>query len=132
MKWNGSLCVAPQVTFHVEEVSALTLCNLVPRIPDKGAKRLDQFVEHRDTNEGGDAVREASSAEVPHEEGLEEESMCEDESRCEDNREDVDDEDADDEDMGEESNSPGRAKQGAHQHHHPSHCVSRSHQSHQR
>ena len=65
------------------------LCNLVPRIPDEGARRLDQFGEHRDA-EGG--VEEASSTEVPHKEGPGEESMCEDEP------EDVD-EDTDKENM---------------------------------
>ena len=77
---------------HVEEVSAPVLCNLVLHVPDEGAKRLDQSGEHRDT-EGG--VGEASSAEVPHEEGLEDESMQEDIG-----------EDTDDEDVDEESESP--------------------------
>ena len=68
------------------------LCNLVPCIPDKGAKRLDQFGEHRKA-EGG--VGEPSSTGVPCKEGLEDESMCED-----------DREDADDKDVDEESKSP--------------------------
>ena len=75
---------------HVEEVSALMLCNLVPRTPDEGAIRLDQFGEHRDMESG---VGEASLTEVPCEEGLGEESMHEDEP------EDADDQDADDEDI---------------------------------
>ena len=86
-----------------EKVSALTLCNLVPCIPDEGAKRLDQFGELRDV-EGG--VEETSSIEVPHNEGLEDESMRED------NGEDADDEDAD-----EESKSPsssGSAQESPH------------------
>ena len=37
---------------YMEEVSTLTLCNLVLHIPDEGASRLDQFGEHRGV-EGG-------------------------------------------------------------------------------
>ena len=87
---------------HVEEVSALVLCNLVLHIPDEGAIRLDRFGEHRDL-EGG--VGEASSVEVPHKEGLGEELMCEDEL------EDTDDEDADDEDMDDVSMSSSASSQ---------------------
>ena len=75
---------------HTEEVSGLTLCNLVPRIPDEGVKRLDWFGEHSDA-EGG--VEEAASTEVSWEEGMEDESMHEDEG--ENDGEDADDEDAD-------------------------------------
>ena len=102
----------------MEEVSALTLCYLVQCIPDEGAKRLDQFGEHSDV-EGG--VREASSTEVPCEEGLEDESMHEN------NREDADDEDTDDEDVDEESESSSGSVQespcstchNSDRHHHP-------------
>ena len=52
------------------EVSALVLCNLVPCIPDKGAKRLDWFGEHTDAGGG--------VGEVPCDKGLEDEPMCED------------------------------------------------------
>ena len=86
----------------MEEVSALMLCNLVPRIPEKGARRLDQFGEHRDI-EGG--VGEASSTEVPHGEGPGEEWMCENEL------EDTDDEDVDDKGMEEESMSSSGSSQ---------------------
>ena len=86
----------------MEGVSALVLCNLVPCIPDEGASRLDWFGEHRDA-EGG--VGEASSTEVPHKEGLEEESMCEDEP------EDTDDEDMDDEDTDDMSTSSSASSQ---------------------
>ena len=61
------------------------------------AERLDQFGEHRDTNEGVGGAGEASPVEVPYKEGLEEESTCEDESMCEDDGEDADDEKADEE-----------------------------------
>ena len=69
MGWNESLCTTSDLSW-VKEVSALVLCNLVPYIPDEGAKRLDRFGEHRDM-EG--SVGQAPSAEVPHEEGLEDE-----------------------------------------------------------
>ena len=89
------------------EVSALMLCNLVPCVPDEGTKRLDWFGEHRGL-EGG--VGEASSTEVPHGEGLEDESMYED-----------DGEDADDKDADEESESPsssGSVQESPHSTHH--------------
>ena len=85
----------------IEEVSALALCNLVPRVPDEGVKRLDWFGDHRDV-EGG--VGESASIEVSHKEGMEDESMCEDEG--EKNGEDTDDEDTD-----EESESSSSSKQ---------------------
>ena len=75
---------------HVEEVSALALCNLVPHVPDEGVQRLDWFGKHRDM-EGG--VGEAASTEDFQEEGMEDESMHEDEG--ENNGEDVDDEETD-------------------------------------
>ena len=101
-----------------EEVSAFMLCNLAPRIPDEGARRLDQFGEHRDVDGG---VGEASSTEVPHEEGPGEELMHEDEL------EDADDEDIDVEDMDEESTSSSGSSQKSQcstyrysdRHHHP-------------
>ena len=86
----------------MEEVYALALCNLVPGIPDEGARRLDWFGEHRDA-EGG--VGEASSTEVPCEEGPGEELMHEEEP------EDADDEDGDDKDMDEESMSSSGSSQ---------------------
>ena len=89
-----------------EEVSALILYNLVPHAPNKGAKRLDQFGDHRDA-EGG--VGEASSTEFPHEEGPREESMCEDKP------EDAGDKDGDDEDTDEESmSSSGSSQESPH------------------
>ena len=103
------------------------LCNPVPHIPDEGARRLDQFGEHRDA-EGG--VGEASSTDVPHKEGPGEELMCEDEL------EDTDDEDMDDEDKDEDSiSSSGSSQEIQHstchysdRHHHPcswaEHCES--------
>ena len=104
--------MAPQVTFHEQR------CNLVPHFPDEGAKRLDQFGECGDMNEGVGGVMETPSAEAPHEEGLEEESMCED-----------DKEDADDKDADEKSKSPsssGSMQESPHstccysdRHHHP-------------
>ena len=86
----------------VEEVSALTLCNLVPHIPDNGARSLDWFGEHRDVERG---VGEASSTEASHKEGPGEELMHEDEP------EDADDEDADDKDMDEENMSSSGSSQ---------------------
>ena len=74
MKWNGSPCTVPQVTFH------------------SWRRCQHWFGEHRDA-EGG--VGEASSTEVPCEEGMEDESMHGD-----------DGEDADDEDVDKESGSP--------------------------
>ena len=68
------VCSTISDLLHMEEVSALVLCNRVLCIPDEGAKRLDWFPEHGDM-EGG--VGEASSTEVPYEEGLEDESMHE-------------------------------------------------------
>ena len=44
------------------ELSALTLCNLVPCIPEEGVKRLDQFGEHRDVDGGIRLLQQRSSA----------------------------------------------------------------------
>ena len=91
MKWNGSPCMAPQVIFHAQRRCQHLCCvtwSQTSLVPDKGVRRLDQFGKHRDM-EGG--VGEASSTEVPHEEGMEDESMYEDD------RQDADDEDTDEE-----------------------------------
>ena len=100
---------------HAEEVSALTLCNLVPHIPDKGAKRLDWFGEHRDV-EGG--VGEAASTEVSCKEGMEDESMCED--KGENDEEDADDKDADEES---ESSSSSMQESPHSTHHYSDRCC---------
>ena len=105
---------------QAEEISALVLCNMVPHIPDKGAERLDRFGECMDENER-DGVKEASSAEAPHEEEVEEQTMDEDDREEED--EDMDDEDVDDEDRDEDSeshSSSGSIQESPHS----THCYS--------
>ena len=80
----------------VEEMLALALCNMVLRIPDKGAERLYQFGECRDESER-DGAEGTSSPEAPHKEEVEEETMEEgsEEEEYEGHKEE--DEDADEE-----------------------------------
>ena len=60
----------------MEEMLALVLYNMLPRILDEGAERLARFGEHSDENER-DGAKEASSTEAPCKEAVEEETMDE-------------------------------------------------------